>query len=71
MMTNKNEVENDKHLNMSFCEFLEALARCADKFDLEHLQDNFPEFKNKNPYSLDKKLESIVIKICKANMIPK
>ena len=44
MMTNKHELESDRHLNMSFVEFLEALSRCADKFNLKHLEDPFPEF---------------------------
>ena len=35
--TNKNETEKETHLNMTFLEFLEALARCADKFELEHM----------------------------------
>ena len=37
MMTNKNEVETAKHLGMTYVEFLEALARCANKFELVNL----------------------------------
>ena len=32
MMTNKFELDSDRHLNMSFVEFLEAIARVADKY---------------------------------------
>ena len=42
MMTQKNEIESDRHLNMTFVEFIECLARCADKFDLQFLEDHFP-----------------------------
>jgi hypothetical protein len=66
MMTNKDELNNEKHLNMTFVEFLEALARVADKFDIANLQDYFPEYKAKSPYLLDKKLESTVINLINA-----
>ena len=56
---------------MQYVEFLECLARCADKFDLRFLTDHFPDFKAKNPYDLDKKLECIIIKIMEATMSPK
>lgn len=39
MQTNKNETEKETHLNMTFLEFLEALARCSDKFDLEYMEN--------------------------------
>ena len=64
-MTNIDELASDRHLNMSFLEFLEALARCADRFSLEKLGDMFPEFKSKHPTKLDKKLESICFKLIK------
>lgn len=32
MMTNKDELENEKHLSMTFVEFLEAICRVADKY---------------------------------------
>ena len=35
MQTNVNEIESDNHLCMSFKEFLEAIARCADMFTLD------------------------------------
>jgi len=71
MMTNKHELESDRHLNMSFVECLEALARCADKFDRKHLNDSFPASKSKNPAQLDKKLEAIILRLLEANMPPK
>jgi len=58
MMTNTNEVASEKHLNMTFVEFLEALARVADKFEMVNMVDMFPEYKAKSPFELDKKLES-------------
>lgn len=32
MITNKFELDGDRHLNMSFVEFLEAIARVSDKY---------------------------------------
>jgi len=67
MMTNINEVASEKHLNMTFVEFLEAIGRVADKFDMANMVDLFPEYKAKSPYGLDKKLEStffVLIKNC-------
>ena len=66
IMTNKNEIASEKHLNMKYVEFMEALARCADRWDINVMTDFFPEFKSKNPFLLDKKLESIIIKLIKA-----
>jgi len=48
LMTNRKELETEKHLNMSFVEFLESLARVADKLNLSNLEDHFPEYKSKN-----------------------
>lgn len=61
MMTNINEIESDDHLTMSFYEFLEALARCANNFTLEQLDDYFPQSQPKNMHHLDKKLECICL----------
>jgi hypothetical protein len=47
MMTNKYELESEKHLNMTFVEFLEAIARCADKFENGVLRNFVPEMKAK------------------------
>ena len=37
MMTQKNELDYDRHFNMTMPEFIEAIARVADK--LSHLPD--------------------------------
>ena len=71
MMTSKDEITSERHLNMNFVEFLEALARCADKFKVENMHDYFPEYKAKNKYKLDKKLETIIIELIRANMSEK
>ena len=61
MQTNLNEIERGHHLQMSFIEFLEALARCADRFELDQLDNYFPENLAKNPHFLDKKLECMCL----------
>ena len=66
MMTNKFELDSDRHLNMSFVEFLEAIARVADKYTTTQLIDNFPGLPAKNPFSLDKKVECVALKIMKS-----
>lgn len=65
MMTNKDELASEKHINMTQVEFLEALARVADKFDLANLNDFFPEYPAKSPFGLDKKLESTILVLIK------
>lgn len=37
MMTQVDEVYNDKHVNMNFAEFIEAICRVADKLAIPHL----------------------------------
>ena len=71
MMTNKYETESDKHLNMTFVEFLELLGRCADKFDADKLENFFPEYQSKHPTKLDKKLESICLILMNKILNPK
>lgn len=39
MMTQLDEIENDKFLNMNFVEFLEALVRVAEKLFIPNLID--------------------------------
>ena len=70
VMTNKVELESDRHLGLTFVEFLEALARCADKFNLKHLEDQIPKHFPKNPFKLDKKLECICLKLI-AKILPR
>lgn len=48
MMTQVDEINKDRHLRMSFVEFLEAVARCAeqisaDPFEKERLKKSFEE----------------------------
>ena len=66
--TVKNESLHEHHLDMKFVEFLEALARCADKFELEYLRDHFPDLKAKSPYGLDKKIECVVFQLLQAHL---
>jgi len=68
MMTQKDELATERQFQMHYVEFLEALARCADKFDLRYLEDNFPAFRPKHPYKLDKKLESVCLRLMRANL---
>ena len=37
MMTNKNELLNDKHINMGYIEFIEVLCRIGEKYELDYL----------------------------------
>ena len=71
MMTNKDELTSDKHLQMTFVEFLEALARVADKFDMQNMEDFFPDYKAKSPFQLDKKLESTMLTLMSKLLQPK
>lgn len=71
MMTNRHELTSDRHLSMSFVEFLEALARCADKFSLQYIQDDFPNFPSRNPYQLDTKLQATILRLLRVNLTPK
>lgn len=67
MMTNVDEVWNDRHLNMTYVEFLEALGRIADKFSMDNMEDHFPDYVGKSESGLDKKMEStflVLIKYC-------
>jgi hypothetical protein len=40
MMTQVDEINHDKHLNMNFTEFIEAICRVADKVCIPHLIDD-------------------------------
>jgi len=40
MMTQKDETNSDKHLNMNFTEFIEAICRVADKLSTPNLLDD-------------------------------
>jgi hypothetical protein len=68
MMTQKNELDFDRHYNMIIVEFIEAIGRVADK--LTNLPDYFPEIESKNKYKLDKKIESFLTVLMR-NCLPK
>ena len=68
MMTNIEETAKDRHLNMSFVEFLEALARVADRMELANLQDYVPAYRGRSAFGLDKKLECLLFKITEATL---
>ena len=68
MMTQKNELDFDRHFNMVPAELIEALARVADK--LSNLPDLNPDMTSVNKYKLDKKIESFLFILCK-NCLPK
>ena len=40
LMTQLDEIENDRHLNMTFVEFLEALVRVAERLEIPNLVDD-------------------------------
>ena len=37
MMTQVEEIENSRHLNMTFVEFIEAIVRVAEKLEIPNL----------------------------------
>ena len=47
MMTQKNELDNDKHFNMIIAEFIEATGRVADKLNIPPLIDENESEENK------------------------
>ena len=71
MQTVKDELKVETHLNMFFVEFLECLARCADKFKMGNLVDHFPDYKSRNPYELDKKTECLIVVLLEKHLPPK
>lgn len=38
MMTQVDEIDKDRHINMTFVEFLEAVVRVADKTEIPHVK---------------------------------
>lgn len=44
MMTQKNELDFDRHINMTMPEFIEAIGRIADK--LSNLEDFYPQIES-------------------------
>ena len=41
MMTQVDEIYNDRHLNMNFTEFIEAICRVADKLSFPNVLEEF------------------------------
>ena len=39
MMTQVDEIDRDKHINMTFVEFLDAVVRVAEKVEIPHCVD--------------------------------
>lgn len=40
MMTQTDEIEQDRHMNMTFSEFMEALVRVAENLQIPHLKND-------------------------------
>ena len=59
MMTQKDELSNDRIYNMVHVEMIEAISRVADK--LTGMPDFFPEMPCFNKFHLDKKIESLLV----------
>ena len=41
MMTQVDELDSDRHMNMTFCEFMEGLVRVAENVAIPHLVDDY------------------------------
>jgi hypothetical protein len=54
---------------MSIVEFYEALCRVADRVPKENLTNYYPLHKSVSPFYLDKKIESLVIALCRNALI--
>ena len=71
MQTTKDELKSERHLNMTFIEFLEALARVADKFQMQWIKDHCPDYESRHPHLLDKKLEYTILECIKGVLGPR
>lgn len=65
MMTQINEIDKDRHLNMSLVEFLEGLARVAEKINIIHFLE---EDKDPLEQPLSWKIEALIIRLVKHTM---
>ena len=61
MMTQKNELDFDRHFNMTPVEMIEALGRIADKLPNHNLPDFWPDMPCFNKFRLEKKIESLLM----------
>ena len=77
MMTHVNELDSDKHINMTLIEFIEAIGRLAEKIKLpmpyEYMQlmlnemiESEPKYKVNPP--LHYKIESLIVLMIKASL---
>ncbi len=41
MMTQVDEIDSDRHMNMTFCEFMEGLVRVAENVSIPHLVEDY------------------------------
>lgn len=41
MMTQVDEIDSDRHMNMSFCEFMEGLVRVAENLAIPNLVQDY------------------------------
>jgi hypothetical protein len=53
---------------MTITEFYEAICRVADKIPKENLPNFYPIHYSASPFGLDKKIESLVILLCRNNL---
>mmetsp|Transcript_6402 Transcript_6402/g.5505 ORF Transcript_6402/g.5505 Transcript_6402/m.5505 type:complete len:168 (+) Transcript_6402:539-1042(+) len=77
MMTQKDELESDRHINMTLIEFIEAIGRLAQKIKIpipfeymqllyEELIDENPNWKERPP--LHYTIESLIVRIVRNNL---
>lgn len=59
------ELNSSRFICMSIVEFYEALCRVADRVPKENLTNYYPVHKSVSPFYLDKKIESLVIALCR------
>ena len=69
MMTAVDELSKSRFMEMQMTEFYEAICRVADKIPRENLIDFYPIHKASSPWHVDKKIESLIIAICR-NSVP-
>ena len=80
-MTQVDEIEKDRHINMIFVEFVEALIRVADKLEIPHVLDDGLDPRldeisaaNKTRFgsrSLPEKVEAFVLLLMKTHLTTK
>ena len=69
MMTQKDEIDSDRHMNMVFAEFIDAIGRVADRINIPHYLEEISEENDQPiitsritpPKSLAWKIEAYII----------